>query len=101
MEHDKALLVTALFSIVVLLALGTFVFQFLEGWTTLDAFYFTGVTMLTIGYGDIHPQTPAGKIAVVLFGFIAIGIVLYSVNLIARLTFRHKLEDVQWLLKKK
>ena len=101
MNHDKALLATAFVSLFVLLAVGTIMFKHLEGWTTLDAFYFTGVTMLTIGYGDIHPKTPMGKIAVIAFGFVAIGIALYSVNLIARLAFRQKLESVRWLRKKK
>lgn len=27
----------------------------------LDALYYTVVTITTVGYGDIHPQTPAGK----------------------------------------
>jgi voltage-gated potassium channel len=100
MNHERTLLTTALVSLLVLLIAGTIIFKHLEGWTTLDAFYFTGVTMLTIGYGDIHPKTPIGKIAVVAFGFVAIGIALYSVNLIARLAFRQKLESVRWLRKK-
>ena len=101
MNHNRWLLVLALFSILVLLTFGTFMFQLLEGWSTLDAFYFTGVTMLTIGFGDVAPHTPAGKIATVVFGFVAIGIALYSANLLARLTFRHQIEDIRWLMKKK
>lgn len=89
-----------MFSILVLLVFGTFLFRTLEGWSTLDSFYFTGVTMLTIGYGDVSPHTPAGKIAVVFFGFMSIGIALYSVNLLARLAFRHSLEDEKWIRKK-
>ncbi len=67
----------------------------------MDSFYFTSMTMLTIGYGDITPHTDAGKIASVIFAFIAVGIALYSVNLIARLAFRQRLESTEWLLKKK
>ena len=90
-----------MFSIAVLLIFGTFLFQLLEGWSTLNAFYFTGITMLTIGYGDLYPVTTAGKIAVVFFGFISIGIALYSVNLLARMTFRHQIESVHWLRRKR
>jgi len=100
-HNERTLLLLAFFSIAVLLTFGTFLFQLLEGWSTLDAFYFTGVTMLTIGYGDIYPHSAIGKVAAVAFGFVSIGIVLYSVNLLARLTFRHQLEDFRWLMKKK
>ncbi len=100
MNHDRRLLAFASFSLLVLLVFGTFLFQVLEGWSALDAFYFTGITMATIGYGDIVPHTPSGKIATVLFAFVSVGIALYSLNLLARVTFRQKLEDLRWLKKK-
>ncbi len=100
MNHDRSLLVSAFVSLLVLMAIGTMMFKHIEGWSTLDAFYFTGMTMLTIGYGDIAPHTHAGKIASVLFGFASVGISLYAVNLIARLAFRQKLESIRWLKRK-
>jgi hypothetical protein len=33
-----------------------------ENLSPLDALYFTVVTITTVGYGDIHPSSPAGKI---------------------------------------
>jgi len=100
MQHDRALLLLALFSLVVLLVLGTFLFQIIEGFSPVDAFYFTGMTMLTVGYGDVVPHTSAGKISAVAFAFVSVGIALYSINIIARLAFRHRLEDIRWLTKK-
>lgn len=53
------------------LALGLFVLfyclgvagnVFLENLSLLDAAYFTLVTVTTVGYGDIHPTTPLGKL---------------------------------------
>lgn len=37
----------------------------LENYSPLDAFYFIIVTIATVGYGDLHPFTPAGKILVI------------------------------------
>jgi voltage-gated potassium channel len=37
-------------------------FHFLEGWGWFDAFYMTLTTMTTIGYGEIHPLSRAGRI---------------------------------------
>jgi voltage-gated potassium channel len=42
--------------------LGTVGFRFVEGLSFLNAFYFTIVTIATVGYGDITPVTPLGKI---------------------------------------
>jgi len=100
MKHERMVLCMALFSLFVLLTLGTFLFQAIEGWHFIDAFYFSAMTMLTVGYGDITPQSFTGKIAAVVFAFVAVGIALYSVNMLARLTFKHSIEDARWLKKK-
>ncbi len=101
MDHERRLLVYATLSIILLLIVGTVVFKVLEGWHTIDAFYFTAMTMLTVGYGDIAPHTYAGKMAAVCFAFLSVGIALYTVNLIARLAFRQRLEDTEWMTKRR
>jgi len=42
---------------------------FVEGWSVGDAVYFTFVTGLTIGYGDIAPQQPLGRALAIGIGF--------------------------------
>jgi hypothetical protein len=44
----------------------------IEGYSLLDAFYFIIVTIATVGYGDLHPLTPHGKILVI--GIILAGV---------------------------
>lgn len=43
-----------------------------ENWTLGDATYFTLITGLTVGYGDITPVTTLGKIASVVSAIIGI-----------------------------
>src|SRR5512137_408882 len=45
----------------------------LEQLSPLDAFYFLIVTIATVGYGDIHPLTPAGKILVMIIIITGVG----------------------------
>lgn len=54
------------------IGLGMVVFMRVEGLSALDAFYFTMVTVATVGYGDIHPVTALGKLLTV--GFIVTGV---------------------------
>ena len=55
-----------------------------EGFSPLDAFYFIIVTIATVGYGDLHPVTPLGKmtvIIIILFGVgVFIGLVANSIE---------------------
>ena len=46
----------------VLLSVGIIGFMFIENMSLTNAVYFSIVTMATVGYGDIHPQTEIGKI---------------------------------------
>lgn len=72
----KTLLVKILpYSLLVLLILvmGTVGFSRTENIPLSDAFYFTIVTVTTVGYGDIHPVTPAGKILSILLIITGVG----------------------------
>src|SRR6516164_3658799 len=41
---------------------GTVGFHFIEGWTWFDGFYMTLTIMTTIGYGEMHALSHAGRI---------------------------------------
>jgi len=45
-----------------LVIIGTSGFHYIEGWTWFDGFYMTVTTMATVGYGEIHPLSHAGRI---------------------------------------
>jgi len=44
------------------LAIGTIGFTSIDGYSPFDAFYMTLTTMTTVGYGEIHPLSRAGRI---------------------------------------
>lgn len=52
--------------------IGIVAFRYLESWSTLDAAYFTVVTMATIGFGDLVPQTTTGRSFCILFIFLSL-----------------------------
>jgi len=55
------------------MALGTLGFMVAEGLSLEDAFYFSIVTIATVGYGDIHPASPAGKFLAIILIVTGVG----------------------------
>lgn len=94
-------LLFALFLILILIGGGAVFFMTIEGWGFADSIYFTGITLLTIGYGDMVPTHVLSKIATVIFGFLGIGIVFYSANILARRAFEAEEEQMERLLHRK
>jgi Ion channel len=57
--------------LLLMLALG-FVIGRLEDWALLDAIYFTFVSGLTIGYGDLVPKGPLSRVLAIAIGLIGV-----------------------------
>lgn len=51
----------AAFSAIVLL-LGTLGYMGIEHWSALDSFYMAVITLTAVGYQEVHPLSPAGRI---------------------------------------
>lgn len=66
----------------IILAVGTVVFHFLENWSWLDSFYFSIITLTTIGYGDFSPQTEIGKIFTIMYIIVGVGVILNFIQII-------------------
>lgn len=73
-------------TVLVVLGTGTVYYHQAEGWSWVDALYFTVVTLTTIGYGDLHPTTPASKIFTIFFIFVGLGIISTFIVLLAERT---------------
>jgi voltage-gated potassium channel len=56
---------------------GTFYYTAEEGWSHTDSFYFSTITLTTIGYGDLHPTTDESKIFTALYTLAGVGVMLY------------------------
>jgi hypothetical protein len=63
--------------------IGSAGFYYIESMTVVDAFYFTTVLLTTVGYGDIVPVTPAGKLFCTIYGLIAGGVLLHQMSMIS------------------
>ena len=58
---------------IAVIVLGTIGFMVIEGLSMTDAFYFSIITMATVGYGDIYPVTLAGKFLTIFIIVMGVG----------------------------
>ena len=77
-----------------LLATGTIFYTLVEGWDPLDALYFSVISLATVGYGDITPQTALGKLFTIFFVLAGVGVLVVFVSEVARQTIRRTEERV-------
>jgi voltage-gated potassium channel len=94
----RAGLITLLTTLVAIIAIGTVFFRWVEGWSWLDSYFFTVVTLSTVGYGEIVPQTALGRIGTTLFILIGLGIFAVSVQQFGYYAMRKREEHTEWLI---
>jgi len=69
--------------------LGIAGFSWLEGFSPFDAFYFTIVTIATVGYGDLHPVTTGGKVLAIILIVAGVGCFVGVVaNIVEHVAYR-------------
>ena len=78
--------------VLVTLAAGTLFYWKIEGWTLLDAFYFSSITLTTVGYGDLAPATAAGKLFTIFYVFTGIGLIVAFLNAVANAAVQQREE---------
>ncbi len=73
-----------LYSVAVVVGMGTVFYRTVEGWSWIDSLFFTVVTLTTVGYGDLSPTGPGSKLFTVTFILLGVGLLLSFIERIAR-----------------
>jgi voltage-gated potassium channel len=81
-RHDRQFRSLAFLSTVAIVS-GTVFYSLVEGLRVLDAFYFSVLTLTTVGYGDFTPKTDAGKLFTAFYVLIGVGMLLSFVTRVA------------------
>jgi voltage-gated potassium channel len=69
--------ITGLIGLTVILVFGTGGYMIIEGWSFLDAFYMTAITLTTVGYREVEPLSQTGMIFTIFVLFVGVGTAFY------------------------
>ncbi len=72
---------------------GTLGYHFIEGWPLFDSLYMTVITLATVGYGETHPLSTAGRIFTMFLIMGGIGMVTYGFSTLTSVLIEGELSD--------
>jgi len=76
-----------------LLLIGTIFYSLVEKLPIVDAFYLSGATLTTLGFGDITPITNVGKVFSVFYALAGIGTLFFIMGKLFHIVFSQTLLD--------
>ena len=79
--------------LVTLLVLGSLGYVVIEGWTFFDGLYMTITTLTTVGYGEVHRLSQAGRAYTMALILTGVGVMLYIVGALARVVVEGEIQE--------
>ena len=84
LSNIKLQLSAAISALIGMIVLGTVVYKFLEGWTWIQSFYFSVITLSTVGYGDLHPTNDVSRLFTAFYILLGVAIALSALAVIGK-----------------
>lgn len=72
---------------------GTAGYHLIEGWGLFDALYMTVITIGTVGYGEVHPLSHAGRLFTIFLIVGGIGLFTYAISTISAVLIEGDLSE--------
>ncbi|MBI3190307.1 two pore domain potassium channel family protein [archaeon] len=80
-------------TMILIVAVGTVAYHNIEQWSYTDSFYFSSITVMTIGYGDMHPTTSFSKLFTVFYAIAGVSVGIVTLTIIGSILHRRISEE--------
>ncbi|HXZ95240.1 MAG TPA: potassium channel protein [Dehalococcoidia bacterium] len=78
----------------IVVAIGVIGYKLIEGWTLLDSFYMTVITLSTVGYREVHPLTTGGMVFTIVLIVIGVGVIFYALTTVVQYIVEGNLANI-------
>jgi voltage-gated potassium channel len=83
----------ALSLVVLMTVIGAVGYMLIEHWSMLDAFYMSVITISTVGFGEVKPLSPAGRLFTIGLIVTGVGSAIYLFTVIGELVVEGRLRE--------
>jgi len=83
----------AVFGVALMTVVGAAGYMLIEHWSVLDAFYMSVITISTVGYGEVKPLSPAGRLFTIGLIITGVGSAIYLFTVIGELVVEGRLRE--------
>ncbi len=80
--------------LVAIIAIGTFGYSFIEGWSVFDALYMTIITLSTVGFKAVHNMSSEGKLFTIFLIISGTGMIAYTLSSLLQFTLEGQLRKI-------
>lgn len=84
----------ALSLLLLTVAVGAVGYSAIEGWPAFDGFYMAVITLSTVGFGEIHPLSQAGRVFTLIYIVVGRGVEAYVLIVFTQIIVVEPLRDV-------
>ena len=84
----------SILALAMIIALGTFGYAMIEDWQAFDALYMTVITLVTVGFKEVHELSPEGKVFTIFLIISGTGIIAYTLSSLIQFTLEGQLRKI-------
>jgi len=81
-------------SLASIIAIGTLGYSMIEGWQAFDALYMTVITLATVGFKEVQPLSPEGKLFTIFLIISGTGMIAYTLSCLLQFTLEGQLRTI-------
>jgi voltage-gated potassium channel len=85
--------ISTLASLFATVLFGTVGYRLIEGWSLFDGLYMTVITLATIGYGEVHPLTSAGRAFTILLIIVGVTVFGFLVSVLTQAVVENQIAE--------
>ncbi|TAL15643.1 potassium channel protein [bacterium] len=85
-------LIYMLCALIALVVIGATGFRLIEGWSFVDSFYMTIITLSTVGFGEPKPMSPSGRVFVIFYILLGITVGTYWLRTFSRMIIEGEIQ---------
>ena len=78
--HIRQSIVLSVLALAAIIGTGVGGYMLIEGWTAIEALWMVVITLTTIGFGEVHPLSPTGRLFTIGLVVVGLGVGTYTMS---------------------